>query len=250
MFSITWRKLLLAFLVSAFVLQTWLVYTDDIGRSGANAEPLNALALEGRGIWHEKNCQTCHQIYGFGGFLGPDLTNAAKRVTRQRLDEVLTKGTGQMPAFDLSPKQIDAIAAWLEALDKTGVGQARAVSTASDPAAMFHEFMGAGKLPSDAARGAQIYTGRCSACHAMLRDSVMGTAKVPDLSTVFTRLKREDAAKVITEGRVGTLMTGQGLSAEQLSDVLAFLEWLGANRQLVADKLGSGAGGLPWWEFK
>ena len=42
--------------------------------------PLDDLARAGRALWHDHNCQTCHQIYGFGGFLGPDVTNGAQRL--------------------------------------------------------------------------------------------------------------------------------------------------------------------------
>ncbi|MCH7870146.1 MAG: c-type cytochrome, partial [Planctomycetes bacterium] len=37
------------------------------------------MAKSGLAIWRENNCQACHQIYGYGGFLGPDLTNLMDR---------------------------------------------------------------------------------------------------------------------------------------------------------------------------
>ena len=104
------RKLLMALLVFAYVVQTGIVYFDDTADS---REALSPLALEGRQIWHAHNCQACHQFYGFGGFLGPDLTNAAGRLTRPRLDQVLTKGVLPMPAFWMSSREIDAIEAYL-----------------------------------------------------------------------------------------------------------------------------------------
>src|SRR5262245_64295127 len=114
---------MMASLVLAFAGQTALVYTDSTADGHACLE---ATALRGRQLWLGNNCYTCHQLYGFGGFLGPDLTNAAPRLTRARLDDVLTQGSLQMPPFHLGTGDIDAIGAFLKAMDKTGIGQARA----------------------------------------------------------------------------------------------------------------------------
>ena len=48
------RKGMMALLVSAFVLQTYLVYSDDTGR---DLPPLSDEALEGRAVWlSNKGC--------------------------------------------------------------------------------------------------------------------------------------------------------------------------------------------------
>ena len=85
------RKILLVSLVLVFFVQTWFVYSDEAGRA---TPALSAEAARGRELWHEHNCQSCHQIHGFGGFLGPDLTNATLRLTDARLEAVLTGGAG------------------------------------------------------------------------------------------------------------------------------------------------------------
>ncbi len=61
--------------VIGFILQTFLIYSDS---TGYKKNPLSINAIKGKQIWLQNNCQTCHQIYGFGGFLGPDLTNRGK----------------------------------------------------------------------------------------------------------------------------------------------------------------------------
>ncbi len=43
----------MAFLVTAFALQTFLVYSDDTGRL---LPPLSETALEGRLVWLSNNC--------------------------------------------------------------------------------------------------------------------------------------------------------------------------------------------------
>ena len=89
------RKLLIFCLVAIFAVQTWLVYSDPAGKDAT----LSPLASAGQTVWRENNCQSCHQLFGFGGFLGPDLTNAIGALSTERLDSVLTIGSGQMPAF-------------------------------------------------------------------------------------------------------------------------------------------------------
>ena len=79
MFEPSFKKGLLAVLVLCFLVQSVLVYTDHVDLE------LSAKAIEGRRLYHESACQVCHQLWGQGGFLGPDLTNAASRVDETRL---------------------------------------------------------------------------------------------------------------------------------------------------------------------
>ncbi len=81
------KKVMLTCLVAAFGVQTVLVYTDE------RQDPLSDIELRGRALWHENACQVCHQIYGQGGFLGPDLTNVASRLEDSRLESLLTVGS-------------------------------------------------------------------------------------------------------------------------------------------------------------
>lgn len=55
-----------------FSVYTALVYAYGLG---TNAEPADAAILAGLRTWQEQNCQSCHQLYGLGGYMGPDLTN-------------------------------------------------------------------------------------------------------------------------------------------------------------------------------
>ena len=57
---------MMAGLASAFAIQTAIVYTDPT----ADGLPmLDELALRGRQIWLDYNCQACHQIHGPSGRL-------------------------------------------------------------------------------------------------------------------------------------------------------------------------------------
>src|SRR5687768_3900836 len=56
---------------------------------------------EGKAIYQKYNCQSCHQIYGLGGYLGTDLTNAWSDPSRgeNTIRALLTSGGSRMPDF-------------------------------------------------------------------------------------------------------------------------------------------------------
>ena len=232
-----------------FVLQTFLVYTD---RTGRELPPLSETAMEGREVWLNHNCQSCHQFYGFGGFLGPDLTNASSRLDRARLDEVLTTGVAQMPAFSLSADEITAVAAYLREMDGTGVGQVRAPRP--DPtllASAVRKAVDSGASQSVARGAEQFLRGACTACHAALSPRRIGTYLAPDLSVSAGDLTDQEIAVVLQYGRPANGMPPTGLTDDQRQDMLAFLRWFVSNRRALLDQILSGqADGLPWWEYR
>jgi nitric oxide reductase subunit C len=79
-------------------------------------------ALAGWKVWQRNNCQSCHQIYGLGGYMGPDLTNvvsdSGKR--KQYLQTFIKYGTGKMPDFHLSDSEVNNLIAFLHWIDKSG----------------------------------------------------------------------------------------------------------------------------------
>lgn len=121
MFPTKHRKVLMLSLVSAFLVQTYLVYSD---KTGLKTGSLSASAHHGRKIWLKNNCQSCHQIFGFGGFLGPDLTNTAHEFDAEELQEVLATGPGQMPSIKISKEEAQHLKAYFKELNKTGQSQA------------------------------------------------------------------------------------------------------------------------------
>jgi nitric oxide reductase subunit C len=243
------RKLLVFGLLGAFATQGALVYGDT---KASRLVPLNELEMRGRSIYLRHNCAACHQIYGFGGFLGPDLTNAAQRVPRARLVELLTAGNRQMPAFGLGEAEIDAVEAYLRAIDRTGTGVARqrvpppvgavtaalqqAVAEVSDPAL---------------ARGHQVFSTFCASCHVPLRANPLGPNVAPDPTGIAGRLDRAQIDGVLAEGRVARGMPPAPLTAEQRADVVGYLLWLRDIRADLVSRVGDGsAQDLPWWEFR
>lgn len=245
------RKLLMGSLLSAFVLQTGLVYSDD---TAYRNEPLSELALAGRATWHEHNCQACHQIYGFGGFLGPDLTNAMARLPRARLDSILTVGSGQMPAFDFDAETIDGLEAYLRALDATGRGQARRTTdlgTYRVLGAIEHHAEESGSMGESARKGFETFRQLCVNCHTPFQATRLTPHLAADLSDVSGRLSRAEILEVIEKGRPLRGMIPPPTTPEQREEIADFFDWLGEQTPVLRPQLGEVETlDVPWWEFK
>lgn len=240
------RIAMVAILVIIFFIQTYMVYSD---REGRRAGPLTPLAERGRQVWHENNCQSCHQIYGFGGFLGPDLTNMSRELTPARLETILTIGRGQMPALHLPQEDIDAISAYLIELDKTGVGTPRAWTFASPsdvPALDSPEW----QISESAARGRDHFLDkRCLDCHLPNPNSMFQST---DITTIAGKLDRDLIRSTLADGRPEKGMPDFKFTADEIEDVIAYLEWLGENPDSVYAMYNlQPAGGMkvPWFEY-
>lgn len=73
----------------------------------------------GKQLWQEKNCSSCHQVYGLGGYLGPDLTNITSDPKRGKAYAAafIKFGGATMPNFHLNDKETEAIIAYLANVD-------------------------------------------------------------------------------------------------------------------------------------
>lgn len=110
----------LLFAVFFFCVQTYFVYSDATGYELLELSPI---ASKGREVWHKYNCQSCHQIYGFGGFLGPDLTNRGKIYTTNILRSLLAAGPRGMPSTYLTKQEALSLYSYFNELDMTGKSQ-------------------------------------------------------------------------------------------------------------------------------
>lgn len=82
-------------------------------------------AVRGRNLMQEKNCYACHQIFGMGGFMGSDLTNAYSARGKDFLFAKIKWGDRKMPDFKLEDKEVYDIIEFLKAADLCGVSPAR-----------------------------------------------------------------------------------------------------------------------------
>ena len=114
------RKLVMAILVSVFLVQGWFVYTDKTGRRHA---ALSSEARRGQDVWQQQNCQTCHRLFGLGGFLGPDLTHVTERLPPEDFAAVLKDSPAPMPHYPLSDADAKALYLYLSEMDRAGKTQ-------------------------------------------------------------------------------------------------------------------------------
>jgi nitric oxide reductase subunit C len=259
MMTPTAKKTLLTVLVACFGVQTALVYTDE------RVEGLSEAAVRGRRLWHDHGCQVCHQIYGQGGFLGPDVTNAHGLVDSVRLRSLLTVGSGQMPAFQFDDTQIADLRAFLRALDQPGRGRGQLrLGDTDGGAAPWDRFeqalmmeIGAESRGGNVKRGWQAIRKRsCRACH---QPFTVSPTSAPDLSLTTQRLTAAELRTTLGQGRPlqGMPPPAPAFDPEELQDVFAFLEWLGGNRNALEERFRAAEPDrtidwttVPWWEYR
>ena len=104
-------------LVMFFLFYTWNLYQLPVSEK----DNTNSV-MEGKRVWQQKNCNACHQIYGLGGFLGPDLTNAYSSQGKgpEYIKAFIQNGTVTMPAFQLTEKEVNSLLAFLQHADASG----------------------------------------------------------------------------------------------------------------------------------
>ncbi len=109
------HKTIFASLFIAYISYSLWVYTD--GTNTASAMGLQEQA--GKNIYQKNNCTSCHQLFGMGGFLGPELTTVVSDKNRGILyaRTFLQYGGNRMPNFHFTQTEIDAVMAYLQYVD-------------------------------------------------------------------------------------------------------------------------------------
>ena len=105
-------------LCTAFVFYSGYVYTK--GTAADHLPPMSDLERHGARVFQQYNCVACHQFYGLGGYMGPDLTNVISNRGEAVARAFITSGTASMPNLGLSAEEVDAVVAYLAFVDKTG----------------------------------------------------------------------------------------------------------------------------------
>ncbi|NVO20981.1 MAG: cytochrome c [Bacteroidetes bacterium] len=116
------KRFISAILVSSFFIYSIVIYTTGTAID-KGVKWRNESSKKGKLIFQRKNCIACHQIYGLGGFMGPDLTNvvSAEGKGPAYIRIFLQNGSERMPNFHLSATEVDDLIAFLVYTDKTGV---------------------------------------------------------------------------------------------------------------------------------
>jgi nitric oxide reductase subunit C len=108
-------------LVAAYAIYSLIIYTKGTESDLSLSAMEQGKVQKGKALFQQYNCQACHQVYGLGGYLGPELTTAYSDKNRGEayLKAILQSGGSRMPDFHFSPEQIDAIVCYLKYVDRT-----------------------------------------------------------------------------------------------------------------------------------
>jgi nitric oxide reductase subunit C len=112
--------------ISLFV--TYLVYSIIVYTKGTEKD-ISLSASEqsnikkGSHLFQQYNCTSCHQLYGLGGYLGPELTTAYSDPARGELYmKTFLKGGGpRMPNFHFKDVEVDALISFLKYVDESAI---------------------------------------------------------------------------------------------------------------------------------
>lgn len=242
-------------LTGIFVLVSIVAYAD-YPRTDPSPE-LDPLERAGLAVWRGKGCQSCHQLHGFGGFLGPDLTNRVGEDTPDdEIASIVTSGNGMMPAFRLSPDEQEALVAYLRAMNRTGVSRPPPPKVARQPDRTRH-FLDvvneAGlEVPSPVRRGCDVWTAQgCGACHVPFD---LGRNLAPDVTAGAVDRSLPALKRLLARSR--GRMPAFTVSDADLSDLAAFLTWTAECRGDLSNvnnrlqgRVPFSWGSVPWFEY-
>ncbi|SRX75778.1 c-type cytochrome [Aequorivita antarctica] len=110
----------IAILLTLFGIYNYVVYNTN---GYVAAEKLSPLAVKGQQLFQNNRCWSCHQLYGLGGYLGPDLTNVYSNENKGPLyiKAFLNSSVKSMPQFNFLEEEKDALVQYLKQVDETGI---------------------------------------------------------------------------------------------------------------------------------
>ncbi|MFT3920499.1 c-type cytochrome [Cloacibacterium sp.] len=106
-------------LIVIFNIYNTSIYTSQ---SNFGNVKFSEKAIKGETLWLQNNCNACHQLYGLGGYLGPDLTNVCSTPNKsdEYLKVMMISGLRSMPKFNFSPEEQAQLLQFLKEVDKSG----------------------------------------------------------------------------------------------------------------------------------
>jgi len=113
------RGLMLSY-CAAFAIYS--VYVWTAGTELPRSLPADPQVAAGFALFQEKNCVACHQFYGLGGHMGPDLTNVISAPDKgaDHARAFIESGTAKMPDYGLDAAEVDALLRFLAFVDSSG----------------------------------------------------------------------------------------------------------------------------------
>jgi len=104
------------------VFAIYSVYLWTAGTELPRSLPADPQVAAGFDLFQQKNCVACHQFYGLGGHMGPDLTNVISAPDKgaDYARAFIESGTDKMPDYGLEPAEVDALLNFLAFVDSSG----------------------------------------------------------------------------------------------------------------------------------
>jgi nitric oxide reductase subunit C len=255
-----WRKILLLVLWGVYLSVSIVAYTDFPRQQ--SSRPLTELERQGLAVWRHHNCQVCHQIFGFGGFLGPDLTNFVdNKKSDGEFTSILTYGLGRMPALNLTSADQRAVLAYLRRINWTGRSQPRPLRSRRtvDPIENFRLISeewarrNGSELPPKTRDGSELWSRLgCGDCHMPF---VPGRNRAPDLSGRAINRSVPALRDILDRGR--GRMPSYRLTRGEIEKLGAYLEWISSHRadlvnlnNRIMDREEFSWRTVPWFEYQ
>jgi nitric oxide reductase subunit C len=118
--TLSYKRVIFGSFCAAFAVYSAYVWTagTDIPKN----QPPGHQVKAGLALFQEKNCIACHQLYGLGGHMGPDLTNvvSAEGKGPDYARTFIENGTSKMPNFNFNETQVAALIQFLGFVDSSG----------------------------------------------------------------------------------------------------------------------------------
>ena len=113
--------IVLVLFVAAYLIYSFTLYTSLPVKQCI----VDKRAENGKLVWQKYNCNSCHQLYGLGGYLGPDLTNVYSKRSEAFIKAFLKNGTTAMPNFNINDYEMDCLLKYFNSIDNSGKSDPR-----------------------------------------------------------------------------------------------------------------------------
>lgn len=117
------KILIFLILFATYIIYSVIVYTRGTESNLVFSKTQSAQINRGKLLFQQYNCTSCHQLYGLGGYLGPELTTAYSDKYRGEayMKAFLKNGGIRMPDFHFNDTDIDALISFFKYVDTTAI---------------------------------------------------------------------------------------------------------------------------------
>ena len=113
--------IVLVLFVAAYLIYSFTLYTSLPVKQCI----VDKRVENGKLVWQKYNCNSCHQLYGLGGYIGPDLTNVYSKRSEAFIKAFLKNGTTAMPNFNINDYEMDCLLKYFNSIDNSGKSDPR-----------------------------------------------------------------------------------------------------------------------------